>query len=792
MLSIAAVAGSPCATAADGTRPTRKPIAKKGGSVGALLRKWDAGGTAAGNTGDYYDNRDGGHSRLNIAPYPQLQRTNYGAAVRTRGWGAQRQILPHVTFGNSSTASYVTKGGSHTRRLYSSRWGLQLLHRQYVGNNVYVYPEHLDHDIGHNGCFRSQGFGDIFPTNTPYAIASQGSSGSDQPFVKAIPYALAAFRPEVKKRLVKAGLLMPTLQMIFRSTNKNLKTPGDYLTGRAHPTVFLGKNVDALAMVKMAHAVRLNTIPPMMRLKVVEEDEPKHGRDFFDPGQTEKLADTPGVIARIVRGGAYRRRIVVSAEATKDINGRALTYAWRVLRGDASRITITPQNDAKSVVEIVVAYHHWRPIAEGSRLASNRVDIGAFVHNGAHYSAPGFITFFTLDHEERTYAADGRLLEIAYGAGSPVLLIKDWPKALSLFHPNERAWAAAALRKQLLAAELATVTRAARDHKKAYAAVVATGKPYRPVAKAYKESLTNETKAKKALGAAKAAHRKAPTDATKLALTRAELALKAAQAERKKLAGRKSRIGKPHQVARAAANEILDRKEPGLKRSTRGLVEAAFDSLARDPLFLPRHRANLGALFAKAPAPAKAAVTKARKRYVQLGLITDSTDFAHEPRPLRKGDTPPVERLSRYERSQLERLHKTVIVRLVFPEIVSPFYRTNYVDWTLSAPKSWRDLYDHDKRGEITGWTRHEGDKQTEFNADGHIVLARDKLRRCTKARTVRYQRDPPKRDAKGRVRAGARRLLRWLPGNEILHYAYTDKADPTGRIVKREPAPGD
>ena len=38
-----------------------KPVTMIKGKVGDLLRRWYAEGTAAGNVGDYYDNRDSGH-----------------------------------------------------------------------------------------------------------------------------------------------------------------------------------------------------------------------------------------------------------------------------------------------------------------------------------------------------------------------------------------------------------------------------------------------------------------------------------------------------------------------------------------------------------------------------------------------------------------------------------------------------------------------------------------------------------------------------------------------------------
>jgi len=57
----------------------------------------------------------------------------------------------------------------------------------------------------------------------------------------------------------------------------------------------------------------------MVQWKVVEEDQPVAGKDFFEPSAppvlaqhygTEKLADTPAVIARVWRGAGYRRRMV--------------------------------------------------------------------------------------------------------------------------------------------------------------------------------------------------------------------------------------------------------------------------------------------------------------------------------------------------------------------------------------------------------------------------------------------------------------------------------------------------
>ena len=193
-----------------------QPIAIGHGEAGDLLRTWSAEGSAAGLAGDLYDNRDLGHSMMDFANFPQLSRLQYGEAATAHGLanGPQLRLCCNaVTIGNSSTA--VT-GGLYWRSLprlaLSSPGGAAQLFGQYAGNQIHVYPEHRDHDADF--------VGDVYFANTPYLITSQGSSGSDRPFLDALACTLAAFRPEVKRILADRGALMPTVQMIFRRGNR--------------------------------------------------------------------------------------------------------------------------------------------------------------------------------------------------------------------------------------------------------------------------------------------------------------------------------------------------------------------------------------------------------------------------------------------------------------------------------------------------------------------------------------------------------------------------------------------
>jgi hypothetical protein len=413
--------------------PTNRPVVVGHGAGGDLLRQWYEEGSAAGHYGDLYDNHDGGHSALNTGQFPQLSPVVFSPEARELDLhsGLQARILYNrPTIGNSSTATVGNPfWRSQTRWAMVSPHAMAVLYAQYASNQMYFYPEHNDYDPGHNG---RGGFGDAYPANIPFVITSQGSSGSDKPFMDAVACTLAAFRPETKEFLVAHGALMPTVQMIFRLCNANVVSPEIYLTGRAHPPVFQSGNLDAAAMVRMAHDMTRDAVPPLARIRVIREDQAVRGRDFFAAAGTERIFDTPAAVARIYRSTQYERRMTVSAEESADLNGRPLRWQWVVLSGDEKRIRITPRNRSGSVVEIVMPWQERHPIEPGSRMESNRADIGLFVNNGRYDSAPAFVSFYFPDHEKRVY--DGRHLiqsaeySDAAGGGNYVDPTLDLPK----------------------------------------------------------------------------------------------------------------------------------------------------------------------------------------------------------------------------------------------------------------------------------------------------------------------------------------------------------------------------
>ena len=714
--------------------PDAKPISADKGPFGELLRKWAAQGTAAGNADDWYDNRDRGHSMLDLSPYPQLRAIEYTEADRkaNRDWAFQTGVRPQIVFGNSSTSAGATAGGSNPRSAYVLSGGIAFLHTAYRHNNLYIYPAHHDHSLGHNGVTSAAWpfYGDLFPANTPYLIISEGSSGSDQPFMKAVATTLAAFRPEVKSALASEGLLMPAMQMIFRMCNQQVAKPADYLTGKAHPPVFRGDQVDALKMAQMAHVMDLQHLPPLATLRIVEEDSAEAGRDYFEPLLTEALADTPCAIARVHRSMAASRRFVLSAEGSSDVNRLPLTYHWVLLQGDPEKVKIQRRDKTGSSATITIPYHDRAPIAPGDALESNRVDIAVFVHNGTHYSPPAFFTSCTLDSEARTYDSRGRLLEIAFAMGESTIEVTDWPALLGALTAKTPSPGIRILTEGLRAEDLTVIATLADLYKSATASV---------------ETLTRIRKE------ADAALQKA-TPAAKAELQAA--AAKAAQA------------------ADAAAKQrdaLITEKQLRMAEPFKPWAESRLRTLLNDPWFCFRHGPKLD----------PAIYETALKRLFAYGIIAEEKKRM-ELVPLLPGEKPVAERLTRFQKATLAQSAGTLLAAAI-PGVRHEF-RTNVVDQRLASPSTWRDVHHHSADGTPTGWTRYDGTTSTDFNARGQIILTRDPHGRCLTARSV----------LSGRKNAPGGPLT-FTPGSHTYRFEYESEKDTIGKMrdITRDPKSG-
>ncbi len=759
---------------AEAAAPPEPSVCKLDHPAAERVNRWYAQGTAAGNAGDFYDNRDRGHSRLRVEQFPQLQVVAYTEAERKRrqDWAAARRVVPHVTIGNSSTSAGPRAGGSNPRQHYVSARGLELLERQYRGNNLYVYPEHRDHDPGRHG---RGGYGDLYPTNTPYLIISQGSSGSDRVFLRACALTLAAFQPAVKQRLAKAGLLMPAVQMIFRMSNANVQTPERYLTGTAHPTVFEGKQVDMVAMVERAHALEPDALPPLVQLEVLAEDRAVAGEDHFDLGRSEELCTTPSVIARIHRRRAQTFRLTVSAKPSLDLHGKPLRFAWVVLRGDAERIRIETREDG-AVAEIAVPYHHRRPVAEDARMTSRRVDIGVFAHNGAHDSSPAFVTVYSLPNEFRTYARDGRPIAIHHAAGDTTIdasggplgrhhPVADWGRLLAWVGEEAEGVAADTLRAQFSEAELAALRRTAAafgeqqaETAKQEAVLQAETREARDALHAVREAVKI---AKKEVAAAEAALGESPAPEAKARFQAAKAARQEVTKKERVARTRQKTLKKRGEDLQRALAAVLQARDPAAGASAQKLVERAL-RVMRDNVGFYVERADViaGLCRTRATPRARQDFEAARRRAFHMGPLRKDAAGDLVLDVVVPGDRPAGERLTRGERYELRRLHLAVLRDLLFPACLRWRAAEDYVDTRLAQKKSWREVFEVDEAGALTGWTRYEPDAVHRFTASGDLVVETDEAGRPTRVRRVRHVLALEYKDRKQKHRLAGRVLF--------------------------------
>lgn len=400
---------------ADG--PPAATIVPAGDALAPLLNGWWDAGLAAGNVGDLYDNRDGGHSLLAEGLFPQVARTVYRLPLREADLSeglptGLRHQGPIVVVGNASQAEVAgAYRRSLGRRELLDPHGVERLLRQYAGNQIYVSPACFDHALASE----RGGLGDVMPALTPYGLASVGWSGTDQPLVRALFATLAAFPPAVKRRLLAEGRIAPALQMILRRCLSGIDSDDDYLTANAHPAAFAGGRLRLERMVAMAQALTTDALPPEVRVRVLEEDAPGiAGRDFFaPPGHRERLLDTPYAIARILRSVHRRQwRLVVGAEANGALG---VQVRWALLRG---RATVTASADGASA-EIVIPWQERHPAAPDSPLLTDRIDVVCAAFDGRHWSAPAFISCSLPPDETRVYHPDGRIASVAPAATEP-------------------------------------------------------------------------------------------------------------------------------------------------------------------------------------------------------------------------------------------------------------------------------------------------------------------------------------------------------------------------------------
>lgn len=655
------------------------PLTTRKDEVGRILNQAAAAGEAAGLSAITYENRDGGHSMLPLAVWPGLSNHTFSKADQAAGHatGPARFLRDHPTIGNCSMAGPAERAGSIPRIYLMEPGGTPFTVRQYLSNQLFIYPEHQDHDPGANGL---GGWGDLYPLNSPALLISQGSSGSDQPFLQALLSTIAAFPPDVQRTLIEKRFLAPTLQHLLRRCGKPVASDEDYLSAKAHPVVFDAGFLDELKMVRAAAQMTVGSIPPIALFNIQEETSFEPGVHYVEsPAALPwQFATSPVAVGRIFRGNQSRYECLIDARGCFDLLGRPLTVRAVVLQGDPALVTIR-SGPAAGFFQLAFQWQPPDATTTPGRPRSHRVDVGIFASNGVATSAPAFFSLFMLPNERRFYDSDGRVAEICYLASNPDLGLPvtdsdlRWLDAIQLaasssedlparlfnqaLDPFERDWFASAR------AKLAKLQSPPGDDSAAPAA-------------------------------------------------------------------------KPSADLVATLSDTLGASLPGPgKRSARAALETAFSTIAADPELYLKSQKEIDALAARSPlGDAASALRSEVAKLVDWGVLIRQLDGSV------RSAAPPGHR-SPAETCYLQTLNLTVLSHALYPRVLRRHPGPAWVDPRLTTPKAWRDVFRYDSAsGQCLGWTRHLSGRVASFDAAGKLLPDPPA---DAPSRPVEYQPDP-------------------------------------------------
>lgn len=329
-----------------------------------------------GNNGDLYFNRDHGHSSLAVTNFPGLTAVTMSSEARKKGIDLDfpNTEFPYPVFGNCSRA--LVSGPmwrSLPRALMTSQaFRLKAISNFYLSNQFWVFP-------ALNDCPPLGKYGDIFASQTPYWIATQGRSWSDQYYLKAALEVSCSLKKEVKKEIVSRGHLAPAIQSIIRKSLKSVTNDTQYLMSNAHPSAFPANGLNMTKLKSLASSLTIDSIPPVAKIKGVAIAQTKKSDESSNIPELSYVS--PCAWAFVLRKSEAKRTFIIGATGAQEysfcsVHGASGAANIEKLGPDVAKITI----DKNLITQ------------------SNRVDIAIFGRTSkSDWGAPSFVSFAVLD-----------------------------------------------------------------------------------------------------------------------------------------------------------------------------------------------------------------------------------------------------------------------------------------------------------------------------------------------------------------------------------------------------------
>lgn len=345
-------------------------------SIGAHNLGWDfeigafsakatlTGGALGGNRYDLYMNRDGMHSRINVADFPGLTEVMLDREARNRKAHLDypNMVFPYPVFGNCSRALQdKTFWRSLPRALMTiDRSRFYLMEKFYFLNQIWVFPANADYPpVGVNG--------DLFMSVSPYWIVTAGASWSDLYYLKAALEVSRSLKSDVKTAAVSKGMLAPLIQNIIRRSLVGVETEADYLSSKAHPTCMPANGINVPKLIKLSKKLKVEEIAPVAILSAGPA-KPKEGEN-----KVECVFASRCSISFIVRENQGKQEFFIKATG-------GVSNEFSIVNGACSnKLERIAPDIAKLTVDL------------GSM--TSRVDVAVFAKsNSSTWGAPSFVS----------------------------------------------------------------------------------------------------------------------------------------------------------------------------------------------------------------------------------------------------------------------------------------------------------------------------------------------------------------------------------------------------------------